>query len=208
MFVENDNIGVIDIETYRAKDNTYRVYALGFKTNLTSNVIIYYIDPRDLDSSKIRLLLVNELLISKHSNVTFYCHNLGGFDVVFILNTLYKYNDSIKVVINKDETLKDHKYTITSVLRDDKNIRVKISKGKNSFTILDSYAILPDKLINLGKNFGVATIKSKFPYKFAIEYHLFYVGAIPSINTMILVLMNTKVCLYISDHLKMKLLNI
>lgn len=172
MFVENDNIGVIDIDTYRAKDNTYKVYALGFKTNLTSNVIIYYIDPRHLDSSKIMLLLVNELLKSKYSNVTFYCHNLGGFDVVFILNTLYKYNDSINVVINKDETLKDHKYTITSVLRDDK-IRVKISKGKNSFTILDSYAILPHKLINLGKNFGVATIKSKFPYKFAIEDHLF-----------------------------------
>lgn len=88
MFVENNNIGVIDIETYRAKDNTYKVYALGFKTNLTSNAAIYYIDQKDFFSSKIILLLVNELLKSKYTNVTFYCHNLGGFDVVFILNTL------------------------------------------------------------------------------------------------------------------------
>lgn len=33
LFVENRNIGVIDIETYLASDNTYKVYALGFKTS-------------------------------------------------------------------------------------------------------------------------------------------------------------------------------
>ena len=34
LFVENSNIGVIDIETYKAKDGSIKVYALGFKTNL------------------------------------------------------------------------------------------------------------------------------------------------------------------------------
>ena len=172
LFVENRNIGVIDIETYRANDDTFKIYALGFKTNLAEKSKIYYIDKSDLDSRKIVLELVEELLRPKYANVTFYCHNLGGYDIVFLLKTLYTYNDENQ----------DNKYKISTLLRDDKIIKVKISKDKKSFIILDSYAMLADKLIKLGKNFGVATIKSKFPYKFAIQDHLFYEGAMPSIE--------------------------
>ena len=42
--------------------------------------------------------------------------------------------------------------------------------------------MLPDKLSSLGDNFGVSVIKSVFPYKFATEDHLFYVGDMPSMN--------------------------
>ena len=38
LFVDNSNIGVIDIETSRANDNTFKVYALGFKTNLDKKI--------------------------------------------------------------------------------------------------------------------------------------------------------------------------
>ena len=182
MFVENDNIGVIDIETYKAKDNTYKVYALGFKTNLYNKPIIYYLNANDLDSYGIVLSLVDELLRSKYSNITFYCHNLGGYDIVFILKVLYAYNDSINYVKNKDEAVNNHKYVVNCILRDDIIIKVKITKGKNSFIILDSYAMLPQALSKLGDNFGVTTIKSKFPYKFAVEDHLFYEGPMPSID--------------------------
>lgn len=57
-----------------------------------------------------------------------------------------------------------------------------ITKGRNSFTVLDSYAMLPDKLIKLGDNFDVHTIKSVFPYKFATEDHLFYEGDMPTFD--------------------------
>ena len=67
-------------------------------------------------------------------------------------------------------------------MREDKILKVKISKDKNSFTVLDSYAMLPDKLIKLGDNFDVATIKSVFPYKFATEDHLFYQGVMPTLH--------------------------
>ena len=97
---------------------------------------------------------------------------MGGYDIVFILSTLYAYNDN-----NPED-----KYNISCLLRDDKILKVKITKGKDSFTILDSYAMLPDKLINLGNNFDVATIKSVFPYKFATQDHLFYEGDMPTIN--------------------------
>ena len=42
--------------------------------------------------------------------------------------------------------------------------------------------MLPDKLTKLGDNFYVPTLKSKFPYKFAIADHLFYEGTMPSID--------------------------
>lgn len=115
--------------------------------------------------------MINELLRFKYNKITFYYHNLGGYDIVLILKILYKYND-----INKD------KYKISCILRDSKVIKVCISKGKHSFTILDSYCILTDSLSKLGKNYEVSIIKSIFPYKFATENHLFYKGTTPCIN--------------------------
>lgn len=128
------------------------------------------------------LSLIDELLIKKYSNITFYCHNLGGFDIVYIINALYSYNDTINYVLNKDESPSNHKYSVSCILRDDKVIKAKISRNKNSIVILDSYAILPNKLITLGENFKVDTIKTKFPYRFAIQDHLFYEGLSPGME--------------------------
>lgn len=174
LFVENNNIGVIDLECYKGADGIDKVYALGFKTNLDQGSTIYYIDKINLDSDKIILSLVNELFRNKYSNITFYCHNLGGFDIVFILKVLYNFNDSIKD--------KSEHYKVSCILRDDKIIKVKISRFKDSFTIFDSYAMLADDLSKLGENFKVTTIKSQFPYRFAIKDHLFYKGVMPSIS--------------------------
>ena len=172
LFTEYDNIGVIDIETFKADDETYKVYAIGFMTNLSSKPVIYYIDKDTLNSSKLILDFVNELMRPKYDKVKFYCHNLGGFDIVFILKVLLTYNDNNE----------DNKYNVSCVLRDEKILKVKITKDKLSLTISDSYAIMPNKLSNLGKDFEVATLKSKFPYKFAIQDHLFYEGNLPSIE--------------------------
>lgn len=54
--------------------------------------------------------MVNELLRPKYDGITFYCHNLGGYDIVSILKGLYVYND---------QNSKD-KYKISCILRDDK----------------------------------------------------------------------------------------
>jgi hypothetical protein len=170
LFVSNPNIGVIDTETYKCNDNITKIYALGFRTNLDDNPTTYYID-KNLDSNSIVLLLVNELLRSKYSNITFYCHNLAGYDIVFILKVLYDYNDN-----NED------KYTISCILRDNRIIKVKISKNKHSFVIQDSYCMLNSSLTKLGKSFEVDTIKSVFPYEFSKQDNLFYVGKTPDIG--------------------------
>ncbi len=91
--------------------------------------------------------------------------------VVFILKVLDTYNEN-----NHD------KYNISPILREDKIIKITISKNKRSFTIMDSYCMLADSLNELGNNFEVDTLKSVFPYKFSTEDHLFYKGNTPDIS--------------------------
>ena len=171
LFVENENIGSIDLETYEARDGRTKVYAIGYITKLEDRPVICYINQDTLDSTEIVKTVVDALLKPKYSNVTFYCHNLGGYDIVFLLNILYSYNDSHP----EDE------YDISALLRDDKVIRVKITKGSHSFVIYDSYAMLPEKLSRLGESFGVSVLKTPFPYDFATQDNLFYKGDLPSI---------------------------
>ena len=174
IFVSNPNLGSIDCETYLSNDNTYKVYSLGFRTNLHSEPVIYYID-RDLDGDKIVISMINELLRSKYSNTTFYCHNLGNYDIVFILKVLYRHNE-----VNNNE------YIIDCILREDKIIKVTICKKIDTvtrkLTILDSYCWLNNSLKDLGNIFGVDTKKSYFPYKFSTEKTLFYTGNTPDIS--------------------------
>ena len=174
LFIENKNIGVIDTETYIGKDSIRRIYALGFKTNLDNNAKTYYVDKDILDSNKIVLEMIDELLRPKYSNITFYCHNLGGYDAVFLISVLEQYNDHT--------SNNDNKYKIRHIFRDRNIIKLTIAKGKNSVTILDSLAMLASKLITLGKDFEVTTLKSKLPYSFFSEDTLFYTGNTPDIS--------------------------
>jgi hypothetical protein len=167
LFVANPNIGVIDTETYTSSDDIQKIYCLGFKTNLAPSPKTYYIDDK-LDSTKIVLEMIDELLRPKYNKTFFYCHNLSGYDIVFILKTLCDYNE-----------YSHNKYKINTVLRDDKIIKVTISKDGRRFSIADSYTMLNDSLDVLAKNFEVDTLKSKFPYKFSIESNLFYKGNTP-----------------------------
>lgn len=165
----NSNIGVLDIETFRnSNNNSYEIYALGFRTVLSLDVKMYYIDPTNLSGAEVLLRLINEIIRNKYSNITFYAHNLGGYDSIFILKVLHDYN-------NKN----DDKYIISTVFRDNKIITLSIRKGKNSITIRDSYAILTNSLAKLAYDFGVTTQISLFPYRFENKNPLFYQGQTP-----------------------------
>lgn len=92
------------------------MYCTGFKANLDEDPVTYYIDD-NYDSDKVILDLVDELLRPKYSKVTFFCHNLGGFDVVFIVKTINNYNENF-----------DDKYSIKFIFRDDSILKITISK--------------------------------------------------------------------------------
>ena len=169
--ISNPNIGVIDCETFLNNDSITKIYALGFRTNLSTEPVIYYIDD-NLNSDEIVLKLINELLRPKYNNFKFYCHNSSKYDIIYIVKILLVYNES-----HSDE------YKLDYLFRDGKIIWIEISKIINNikykFTISDSLCILNDKLSNLAINFGVNTVKGIFPYKFSRESNLSYIGYTP-----------------------------
>lgn len=117
--------------------------------------------------------MIDEILRSKYSKIKFYCHNLGGYDVVFILKILMDYNDN-----------HDDKYLCNTMMRDSTIIKIVISKNGQSVDIGDSYCILTSSLAKLGRDFETNTNKGIFPYKegFATQDNLFYVGDTPSMS--------------------------
>lgn len=50
-----------------------------------------YID-KDLDSTKLICSFIDKLLVHKYNTDTFYC--LGGYDVLFIVNALFQFNQA------------------------------------------------------------------------------------------------------------------
>lgn len=171
-WLPNTNIGSIDIETYLNNNNLHEIYALGFRTKLDPEPVVYYINDK-YDSNILVLTMIDELLRSKYIDITFYCHNLGGYDVIFILKILNNYND------NKDNK---EKYKLSFRLRDNKVIKLKITKDNKSLVILDSYCVLTSSLKDLAEDFKVKTQKSVFPYEFSRQNHLFYKGNTPGIH--------------------------
>lgn len=178
-YVTNPNIGVIDTETYLDSNGLQKVYSLGFKTNLEDNPITFYLDDKGLDSNYLITLLIDELLKPKYNGHTFYCHNLGGYDIVFILNTLYDYN-------NISKSWDAYPYIIESTLRDDKILKITITKKVNNkirkLVLVDSYAMLNTSLKALCVSFETNVVKGIFPYKFALLANLFYKGDKPDIK--------------------------
>lgn len=185
-YIANPNIGVIDTETYFDSAGKSHIYSIGFKTNLSPKSYTYYIDIDSMSSSDIVISMFEELLRPKYNDITFYCHNFGGYDAYYIIPLLYNYN----------ENNPNNQYKLDFVFRDKKVIRLIIGKDitiydnmkkekktiHRKITILDSYSILNASLIDLCINFGTDVVKSTFPYTFAKEDTLFYIGNTPSIE--------------------------
>ena len=169
-WLPDTNIGAIDVETYRNNNNVNEIYAIGFKTKLESEPVVYYIS-NNYNSSELVLAVIRELLRPKYSGIAFYCHNFSGYDVIFIYTLLLKHNDA-----NNNE------FTIKPTLRDSRIIKLIIIKDNNKLTILDSLCVLDRKLAKLADDFGVKTQKTIFPYKFSTHNHLWYKGHTPGIH--------------------------
>jgi hypothetical protein len=113
--------------------------------------------------------MIDEILRSKYSDIIFYCHNLGGFDSIFILKILNDHNERNNIKVYKTD----------EILRDGKIIKLTIKKGNKSVVLLDSYCMLTTSLDQLAKDFGVSTTKSVFPYGFSNHSNIFYKGDTP-----------------------------
>ena len=82
--------------------------------------VMFYLDKATRDHSKLVLRLIDELLRSKYSDIRFYCHNLGGYDIVFILKIIYLFN----------ETTKEEKYKVSLTLKDNRILKCVVKRKK------------------------------------------------------------------------------
>lgn len=180
-YIENPKIGVIDLETYEVRYNDKtKVYAGGFFTYLSNQVNTYYIDQDTMDSNKVVLDMIFEMLRDKYKGIIFYCHNLGRFDILYILRILLYYNDTPE---GQENPFKFgfglRKNVILQIIIKRKN---KNTNKNDTVTIIDSYPILTNSLAKLCSDFNVDTHKDIFPHLFSNENTLFYIGNTPDIN--------------------------
>lgn len=202
--------GTFDLETFLdTESNHSKVYAAGFRTYLMneSSELYYLTDFRN--SKDLILHCINEMLVPKYHNYTFYCHNFGNYDLYFIYKVLedfnytnknhndYKNIDESLITDSKDLNLSpDHlsnfnwnalqvkKYYMNLIFRDDQvlKLEIKIKNSKNKITkitFIDSFNLLNKSLEQLALDFDVKTKKGKFPYTFVNQNNLNYIGPIP-----------------------------
>ena len=175
----NTNIGSFDIETYKDYDGNSKVYALGFTNlgKLKDNIVnIFYLGIDAVTPKELIIKCIDDMLSSKNRDHIYYTHNLGGFDIVFVLHTLR--------TVNYEKGF--NYYIIDTKLRDSKVlkcvVRVKTSSGYSKITFIDSYNLLTDNLDNLSKSFGSKVTKGILPYTFIRADTLNYVGNTPAIE--------------------------
>lgn len=110
--------GTFDLETFLdTESNHSKVYAAGFRTYLMneSSELYYLTDFRN--SKDLILHCINEMLVPKYHNYTFYCHNFGNYDLYFIYKVLEDFNYT-----NKNHN--DYKNIDESLITDSKDLNL------------------------------------------------------------------------------------
>lgn len=188
----DQNLGSFDIETFKDNETGIdRVYALGFShvnENIDNPIVkTYYLEPKQ-SSEELVITCINEMLKTKYHNTRFYTHNLGGFDVIFILKILCDYNQKageevykLKTVHKDNRILKLSISSSVSIPRKKSDFVPKRVK-KNTIHLVDSLSLLPDSLDNLSKSFATKYKKTYFPYSFVNNNTLYYIGKTPDIQ--------------------------
>lgn len=167
--IKNNNIGTFDFECYLDDKNEFKVFVCWWSTAKESKSY-YLLDYPNSESMMDNF--VNDL-INKYPGFTFYGHNMGKFDINFLLKFLHR-NLNIKF------SFRDGK--ILSVAGSKTILNQKGKKIKKLLTFKDSYLILPSSLDNLLKTFKVGVNKTIFPYKFPKINNLNYIGEVPDYN--------------------------
>ena len=191
VFINNTNIGTLDLETYVNSDKISKVYAAGFYVkNMKDSPYKVYINSDTLDSDHVIIRCFNEMLKPKYNNYIFYVHNFSKYDVSFILKALVNFNNKInkesfklklilknKSILALDISFKSY-FSSEDIINNIENGRRY--KESSKIRILDSFLMLNSSLADLGKIYEVDVLKGYFPHEFVNEKTLFYEGDRPS----------------------------
>nr|BAM29335.1 dpoB [Lentinula edodes] len=160
------NYGTFDIETALDINNKFIPVSCGWKNK--KNYKDYIITNYDSTESMFKNCFDD---MFNHNNYTWYAHNLGGFDSVFILNILFKFYTKTKVQFKDGKPL-SIKVSITTKDNNNKN-------NTKNLVFKDSYKIQPFSIRNLIKANDITTQKLYFPYLFLRTDNINYEGKLP-----------------------------
>lgn len=169
-FLYDDKIGTIDFETFGKEGvGNQEVYAGGWAT--AEYTKLFYIKGEDgvLENSEnvVKRTIESIFEYPELNGYTFYAHNLGRFDSVFLIKSaLLLENITIKPVW-KDNTII--------------SISIKNTKLNRKIKIYDSLQLINDNLRNILNTFNCDIKKEYFPYDFVTNDRLFYVGSKPDL---------------------------
>src|SRR5690606_18319062 len=100
------------------------VYALGYKA-LGSEVEIFYIENNE-SSDDLVIRCIKSMVVKKYDGFTFYVHNLSGYDVVFIISAILKYNSKNNNYFKLDPTFRDNRILKLKISIKTKSETIKI----------------------------------------------------------------------------------
>jgi len=160
-------IGAIDFETFGDEGMGYQnVYAAGWAVNDSFNSNKFYYINQDGNSLEVVKNLIYDLANNTEMDgYTFYAHNLGRFDSVFLIKTCILL-ENIEII----PKWKDNKIL---------SLTIKNIENKCKFKILDSIQLINGSLDSLCKSFKISIQKGIFPHNFVNKDRLFYIGKTP-----------------------------
>ena len=164
---QNEKIGSLDLETYGSDipnlgSGYHQVYAGGWATTKHKNY--FYIKKNETSEQFVNRLLTSILMTKDLNGFTFYVHNLGRFDSIFIIKSLIL-NDQI---------------SITPIWKDNAILSLTLKYGDFKIVLLDSLQLISDSLENILKSFNCEVQKGYFPHTFVNKDNLYYIGDKPS----------------------------
>ncbi len=166
---------MFDTETFKDDDGINKIYALGFCDFYNNEPKLYYLNDYK-DSNALVLACFKDLFTPKHHNFTFYTHNFGHYDVIFLLKILEDFNN-----------YNENKYILDPIFKDKIIIKLSISfksdkDKKITIKFVDSMNLLSASLYKLGIDFNANVLKGYFPHNFVTRDTLNYIGNTPDIK--------------------------
>lgn len=155
--VRDKKFGSFDIETALDKNNQFIPVSCGWKTD--KKYKDYIITNYDSIDHMFKICFED---MFKFNNYTWYAHNLGGFDSVFILKVLFENYGKPKIQF-----------------KDGKPLSIKVKYNNKMIVFKDSFKILPLSIRSLIKSYNIKTNKLYFPYSYLRIDNLFYKGILP-----------------------------
>jgi len=160
----NSKIGTIDFETYGSDLGLgqHQVFAGGWA--IKNKTRLHYKGIRETSEQLVNKVFTEIFMDKTLNDYTFYAHNLGRFDSIFILKSLIE---------NKN-------LTITPIWKDNSILSLTINQGDFKIKLLDSLQLISGSLENILISFNSSIKKGTFPYDFVNKNNLNYIGEKPA----------------------------